>query len=192
MNRILVPLIVTLTTASCAGAGGEGPAAAASPQTTAISIVGDATRGAGSTVLVTSHRDLRGSNHRVRGMIDEVWRVLPSVYGELGIEVGTVDSGARTMGNARLVMSRSLAGQRLSRYLSCGSGMSGQPIADEYRVEASLLTILHPEEDGSTRVETRLTATAMSRASSGAPLACGSTGRLEARIAEMIALRLTL
>jgi hypothetical protein len=190
MRRPLFLISGALLLAGCAGAGG--PVSGASPQTTAISIGGDATTGAGSTVLVTSHREMRGSTHRVEAMIDEVWRVLPAVYQELGVPVGTVNTATRTLGNSDVTLNRTLAGDRVSRYLNCGSGQTGQPLADQYRVQATLLTVLHPEADGTTRVETRLNGTAANRATSGNAIACGTTGRLEARIAQALALRVTL
>lgn len=190
MKRSFLLLAGSVVLTACAGTGG--PVSGAAPQTTAISVGGDATSGAGSTVLVTSNRETRGSDHKVEAMIDEVWQVLPAVYGELGIPVATVNSATRSMGNSQLVISRKLAGNRASLYLNCGAGIAGQPVADQYRVDASLMTFLHPETDGTTRVETRLTGTATNRAISGAPINCGTTGRLEDRIAQMVALRVTL
>jgi hypothetical protein len=190
MIRSLALFAAAVGLASCASAGG--PVSGAAPQTTTISIGGDATTGAASSVSVTSHRELRGSSHRVEALIDEVWQVLPAVYAELGVPIGTVNSSARTIGNTQLTLNRRFDGGAISRYLNCGAGPSGQPLADQYRVEASLLTILHPEADGTTRVETRLTGSATNRGTSGAPVTCGTTGRLEARIAQMAALRVTL
>ncbi len=190
MFRSVAIATSALLVAGCAGAGG--PVSGSTPQTTSISVGGDARTGSGSTIMVTSNREMRGSNHRVEALIDEVWRQIPAVYQELEIPVATVNSSTRTIGNSQFTVSRRMANAAVSRYLSCGIGPAGQPLADQYRVDLSLLTILHPETDGTTRVETRLTATATSRGTSGAPLACGSTGRLEALIAQRLALRVTL
>jgi hypothetical protein len=68
-------------------------------------------------------------------------------------------------------------------YLRCGSDPAGNPLADVYRVRASLITAVEPTADGQARVETRLEGTAANPTQAQAPVQCTSSGRLEEAIA---------
>jgi hypothetical protein len=144
--------------------------------------------GGGPTTL-TTHRDDRGSRDRVAASSDRVWEVLPGIYQELGLAVGTRDPQARALGNRQLVFPRTPGGERLSRALRCGEGATGRPIADDARVSGSILTFVHPQADGSSLVETQISAVARGHGAGPAQTACTSTGRLEQRIARMVAER---
>lgn len=135
---------------------------------------------------IEAFQDVGGTTHQLGVGPDQVWAVLPTVYQGLGIAVGTSLPDARTIGNTKLVLNRTLAGKPLSTFLSCGDGPTGTPLADSYRVNMALVTMLNPMPNGGTRVETRVGASATNRAVSGAPVSCTTTGRLEALIAERI------
>lgn len=135
-------------------------------------------------VTVGSGSDTRGAV--VRASVDEAWRALPGVFAAFGIVPQHLDSEQKILGNFEHVVRRTLAGEPLSRYLSCGSTMSGS-IADSYDVRLSVASQLLPAEAGQSLVRTRVEATARSREGvSGSPVPCGTTGRLEARIAELL------
>jgi hypothetical protein len=177
-------LFVLAAAALLAGCSGNAPPSTQTVRsTTSISSTGV---GGSATTSIDSYSDVGGSSHRVSAAPDRVWEVMPAVYQGLGIAVGTSIPDAKTIGNVRLDLNRVLAGQPLSTFVNCGEGPTGSPLADSYRVTMSLLTTLATAENGATRVETRINASAANRAVSGATVNCATTGRLEALIAERI------
>lgn len=115
-----------------------------------------------------------------------IWSKLPEVYAELDIPVTTIIAAQHEIGNASLRIRRSLAGQRLSRYLNCGSSM-GEQNADTYQVTMAIVSRVSQNREGhtilTTTVEGNGSATA---ASSHRGVVCTSTGELERRIEQMV------
>lgn len=181
MKRLAI-LAAAALLAGCSG--NVAPSTQTVRNTTSIS-----TSGAGegtATATIDSYSDVGGSTHRVGAAPDRVWELLPAVYQGLGIAVGTSIPDAKTIGNTRLELNRVLGGRPLSTYVNCGEGATGTPQADTYRVTMSILTTLAPTPNGGTQVNTRIGASAVNRAVSGAIVNCASTGRLESLIAERI------
>lgn len=147
----------------------------------------DVSTGAGTLGHTELHTEPGMAVHTLQVAPDSVWRVLPRVYEMLEVpEAGIAPDGTRMYG-ARNIRPRRIDGNRLSTYIDCGMGITATPKADEYQVTLTLITQLDPAEDGATRVETRLEATARPRATSGAPASCRSLGRLETRVADLLA-----
>lgn len=117
--------------------------------------------------------------------VDLVWAALPEVYSELEIPIGVSDPVAREYGNSSY-RTRRVGGERLSRFLECGHGMTAQPYADQYDVSIMVVTKVRPADDSATTVLTTVDAYAKARATSGNAIHCGSKGTLELRIAQMI------
>lgn len=186
-NMVIVAAAIVL----CGCGASTGLPASAGPQTTTIGSAVDASLGGGPVKLLTTHRDERGSVSVLAAPVEEVWRVIPGALQDAGVAIGTIDSRTHTIGNTNLVATRTLGGERISRFLSCGQGHSGQPVADEARVTSSLLAALHPEPSGNTRVEIRLTGSARGHGGNATPVTCTTTGRLEQRIARLVAERLS-
>ena len=177
-------LVVLAAAALLAGCSGNAPPSTQTVRsTTSISTTG---MEGSATTTIDSYSDVGGSSHQVAAAPDRVWEVMPAVYQGLGIAVGTSLPDSKTIGNVRLDLNRVLAGQPLSTFVNCGEGPTGTPVADSYRVTMALLTTLAPAGNGATRVETRVNASAVNRAVSGARVNCATTGRLEALIAERI------
>lgn len=122
--------------------------------------------------------------------MDQVWAVLPAVYEEMEISAGVVNEEQRIFGNPNLVVNRTLAGERVSSYLDCGVNPIGAPVANSASVQINLRSQLSPSAGG-TEIQTQLQALAQPRASSGGEVRCMSTGKLEARLAELVEQRLT-
>lgn len=139
-----------------------------------------------SSVTLESYREVGAARSSVRATPEEAWEALPKVYEGLSIPVGTSIPASFTLGNLKLELSRTLGSQRLSNFISCGEGPLGTPLADSYRVTMSVITKLAPDPSGGTTVETRVLASAANRATSSGSVECGSTGRLEAMIAERL------
>lgn len=170
-----------LLLAGCASSssGGEPPPGSVTRSTTVVSTsAGEST--------IESYRTTDGVAQDLAVAPEKAWEVLPAVYESLGIPVKTTIPPSKTLGNTALEFNRTLGGQRASALLECGQTATGSPVADNYRINMSVLTALASAESGRTRVETRVNATATSRTTSGAPVNCATTGRLEARIAEQI------
>ena len=125
------------------------------------------------------------SSHVAAAGIDEVWAVLQVVYDEVGIPLEVVNRPGRYMGNPDFAPRR-IGGQRLSRFLDCGYGVTATPRADDYRVNMGVITRISTAEGGGTSVVTELVANAEARDVSAAPVQCSSKGRLETTIIEMI------
>lgn len=125
------------------------------------------------------------SSHVIAASSEEVWAVLQVVYDELGIPLEVVSIPGRYMGNPDFTPRR-IGGQRLSRFLDCGYGMTATPRADDYRVNMAVITRLGAAEGGRTSVVTEISANAEARDVSADPVQCSSKGRLETTIVEMI------
>lgn len=176
------PLVVLAAAALAAGCASSGinPATQTVRTSTNVSSTGRATQ------TIESYQDMGGTTVQVSAAPDRVWEVLPAVYQSLGIAVGTTLPDAKTLGNIKLELNRTLGGQPLSAFLNCGEGVTGTAVADNYRVNMSVLTMLSASPGGGTRVETRVNGSAMNRAVSGGAVNCATTGRLESLIAERI------
>lgn len=175
-----VVVLAALAAAACAPPGSAATSADSGP----ARII---TTGSGAEVRVGG--DGPAAAYAVPSAPDEVWNALPGVYTTLGVPEGLRDHTTGTYGNRRHVLRRTLDGKPLSRYLSCGYTATGSPIADSYRVQLSVVTTVKPAAGGSeVRTEVGATAQSIEGASSSA-VPCASTGRLEARIAELLGAR---
>ena len=74
----------------------------------------------------------------------------------------------------------------MSTWLNCGSGMTG-PNADNYRITIALMIIVDPAANNTTRMRIGMVGSGANIVgNSTEPVACGTTGRLEERIAQLI------
>jgi hypothetical protein len=112
----------------------------------------------------------------------DAWTRLPAAFASLGLPGGTASESSRTLTVGPVVVARRLGGARLSTYLNCGNSLS-HPNADTHSVHLTVVSQL-VDTGGRTRVETRVHATATPRVTSGAAVACSSSGALERRIAQ--------
>ena len=115
-----------------------------------------------------------------------VFRAASMVLNNLRISIDVSDSLIGLVGAAKLTRSRNLGGRALSRYLECGSSMTG-PRADSHRIQMPLLMMLDPGKDGGTNLRIALVGSAMDNAgTSTQPVACASTGILEGELRKAI------
>jgi hypothetical protein len=143
----------------------------------------------GNTVEVHLPHDREIVTDSVRATAEAAWVALHKAYEDLGIEVREVNVDALTLGNTRFLVSRRLAGVPLSRHLECGMGLLGH-FADTYRIEMHILSAIVPGGSGGSdgvRVRTYLEALARNpEGTSGPPIVCSSTRRLEREIAARV------
>lgn len=117
--------------------------------------------------------------------VEQAWAALPGAYAALGIRpAGVQDPAARRYGAGPVTLRR-INGERVSRFVDCGSTMS-IPNADSYAVTFRIVTQLIPDATGATRVQTVLEATARPRDTAGNTVDCTSTGYAERLIVQKL------
>lgn len=133
---------------------------------------------------------VRNDEAAVTGTVDapleRVWAVLPEVYRDLGIPAGVLDADSHAFGNQRVSVTR-VGGERVGAFVRCGNEGAGPSAANGYRTRLSVVTALQ-RDGGKTTVATRVGGTGSPvEGTSTEAVACVSNGRLEERIARMIA-----
>ena len=114
----------------------------------------------------------------------DVFRSLAGAYDSVGIPVTMSNPVQGLIGNDGFKIRRRLKEVPLTRYIDCGSTQGG-PSAETYEVMLMVRTQLQKTGERVTAT-TLLEASARPVALSGNYVKCGSTGRLEARIGELI------
>jgi len=137
-------------------------------------------------------RQADGHSVRMSASAGDVFSVLPSVYRDLGIPLGTVDTNRFILGNTEHRASRRIAGVRMSRFFRCGrSGGFGAELADAGPVRISIISRVDADGADGARIRTDTSAEARSTdGTSTARSACASTGLLEALVVAMAEERL--
>lgn len=108
-----------------------------------------------------------------------VWLAVKAVYAEMEIPIAVDNPATHQLGNPNFFKSRVLAGQPMTQFVDCGSGMTG-PKAMTYRIYISLLTQVVPNPNGTTTVQTTFVPMGQDvSAGSSDRIPCGSTGRFE-------------
>ena len=177
----LFPILSTVALAACATSGSTSGSniAEGAPVAPSTRIVG-----------IQSSVDIRTDPTLSRGLVvvdapfDRVFQSLAAAYDSVGIPV-TISSPAQGLiGNDGYKVRRRLKDAPLTRFLDCGSTQGG-PSAETYEVLMVVRTQLQRKDNGVTAT-TLLDASARPVSLSGNWVKCGSTGRLEATIGELI------
>ena len=114
---------------------------------------------------------------------DAVLEALVQVWGNVGIEIAGMNPDTRAVNNQDFRISRRLGGERLSRYLECGSGTIGG-FADHFRVQMNILSHVEAKPDGRSTLHTTIQAVGNNpEGTSNTRVPCASTHQLERRIA---------
>jgi hypothetical protein len=121
---------------------------------------------------------------------DEVWRVLPAVYEEFKLPVGTLVTAERRIASANARFRERVAGERAARIVSCGTASDGREAADSYELTLDIVTVATPLEGGRTDVKSVVSGMAKPVFTNGEAVRCASTGRLEERIATAVRTKL--
>jgi len=178
MRRFCV-LSVIVATASCASSPSPSPdLMPASQRTVAV----DDQQVYRTTVIANAKVAVPAAPNRV-------FDAVKAVYEELGIPPGTQDPATGRFGNTDFWKSRRFANEPMSTFLNCGESFTG-PVANNYRIYMSLLSVVRPDGKGGSELETAFHASAQNmEGSSGDRIACGSTGKLEERIRKGVLLK---
>jgi hypothetical protein len=131
--------------------------------------------------------DERGTTHVLEATPESAWPHLLAAYEALEIAPDVVDESSFRVAVSDLTVVRRLAGDRLSRIVSCGMTMTGA-LADDARVTFQLRSQLYEAPGGQSTLQTRVEALAVPNdAAGGGARPCTSRHRLELRIAENVA-----
>ena len=179
MRRIDAVLCFLL--AGCATTSGTRPSASEAPMNVPeVWLLGERYKEGRVTSI---QPDVDRVSNDIPASPDAVWEALIQVYGDLGIEIAGMDPRSRALNNPDLRISRRLGGERLSKYLSCGSGLTGA-FADRFRVQMNILSSVTPAPDGTSILNTTIQAFGVNpEGTSNTRVPCGSTYQLEYRIA---------
>jgi hypothetical protein len=141
-----------------------------------------------ATVIALDSMAVRTEVPASRGEVFQV--AAAALEHEFKIELKLRDSVSGVVGNLELVRLRRLEKYPLSRYVSCGSGMTG-PNADNYRVFLAVAAFVDSLEPNKTVLGVALAAAAqdLQGGNSKYPVACSSTGALEAQVRRVVAAR---
>lgn len=178
MRRILLPLLALLT-AACASSSPETPEVG--ERSTNLSL--QMQRGGGNLNLRTTS-DVSVVHDTVSGQADDLFSLLPTVYDNLDVPINSVNAEARALGTLELRVRGDFAGERASRWIDCGTSITGS-IAEQRELYLTLLTQIEPLEgaEGRSGVSTHLTGYAVQAGRTGNRTSCRSTSQLERRIA---------
>jgi hypothetical protein len=110
-------------------------------------------------------------------------RALVAAYSDLGIPDVIANPAIGLVAIAEHRVRGTLARQRPSRFISCGTTLTG-PRADEDLLVVTVVSRLRAAGPATTVVETRVVGTSMDTRGTGARQACTSTGQLEVRLHE--------
>lgn len=144
------------------------------------------------TSPVRTTTDPSGIEAVVQAPLDRVWHALFDTYGELGVDVRSINQPIGEIGNRDFTISGKLAGKLASTWFSCGLDPNLGPQANMYRIRASLLSTVRAEGAGATRIESRLAGTTRRTGVNAEPIYCATTGALENRIVASLTKRLGL
>jgi len=175
------PLWIAFVTA-CASSGGT----ASAPSSQTVRVVG-----AGGTQSVSLAGPSDPSTSRVlHYSTEQVWKALPGVLDSLGVPIQTMDPAKRVIGNAGFKIRGRLKSVPLSRYIDCGNSTEIGPNADNYELHISFLAEVRPAEGGGSSVS--LTFEVVGKPVNFAQdyTQCRSKAVLEARLFDLLAVRL--
>ena len=121
---------------------------------------------------------------------DRVWTILPTVFQEFGLGGGVLDETRRLYGNDRVSASR-IAGQSAQTFVRCANEASGMGSTMRYRVQLAIRTAVTEGPEGSSKLNTAITAQASPvDGSSASKLDCVSNGKLEREIRRAVIAKL--
>lgn len=134
--------------------------------------------------------DSLASIHTIQAPRARVFHAVAQILAELKIPIDTRDSVRGILGVTGLPQMRRFANAPISRYLNCGSGITGAN-ADNWRVFITTFALVDAVDSATTELRLAMVGGARDVAGSSTyPVACGTTGAFESLIAERVAKRL--
>lgn len=184
----LVPWLLAAL-AACKSGASRAPDLGAGGAPPELAITGAAALGGGNVSYRLDNSD-GGTTRLVWAAPAEVWKTVLVTYNDLKLPITTLETEKHRISSSQARAPRNLGGKPLRDYVDCGSGIGG-PRVESHDVAYTLVTVVTPAGGDSTAVNSTLVASARSRGGSSIPpVACVTTGRLEKRIAQLVALKL--
>lgn len=177
-------LSLALVSACAPRPGGPADQVAVTPTTVQVQ-----TPDAGTINLAMVNED-RAESHILKGPIDQVWKMLPAVFGEMQLPVNLYVDKDHQIGTKGARFRGRIGKTRMAQYVTCGSDITGEDKANSYEVTLDVMSAVGAVENNQTNLLTRVTASGRPLATSGEPVRCTSTGLLERRIANAVTLKL--
>lgn len=186
MHAMPLFLLLVLATAACASSEPSLTPKSVPEAPTRIRSEGGAQAGVTYEMMITS--DARASSDLIPATVVRAWPELLRVYGELNVPVTVLDTTKHLVGNQNASVKRKLAGESLSKFLSCGRTPARALAADQYDVNMTVISLLKPSGENDATLETLVTGRAKNPVNNDPAARCKSTGTLEARIANQVTL----
>ena len=114
------------------------------------------------------------------------WPALVQTYAGVGVPLQGADPVRRMIATQYVHAHANFAGERMSRWLECGSTMTGE-IATTYEITLRFGSLIDTSVVGRSIIRTAVTATAIAPGSGTTPVECSTRGALERRIAALVA-----
>jgi hypothetical protein len=144
----------------------------------------------GASVFYRVNRSDGSVSANVQATPADVWKTVVVTYNDLKLPITAIDEQKHRISSTDARAPRSIGGKPLRDYFDCGSGITG-PRVDSYDVSYTIVTSVTPAAGDSTTVSSTVVGSAKDASgSSSGPINCGTTGRLEQRIARLVALKL--
>lgn len=177
-SRLALVTIAALATLGCASGGG-----ARDPGPEQSHVIVDAPGGRYDLLLT---REQYLSSDTLTVAPKSAWAALVQTYAAFGVPLQGADASRYMIATQYFHAHTSFAGERLSRWLECGSTMTGD-IATSYEITLRFGSMLDTSAVGRTIVRTAVVATAIAPGSGTTHVDCTSRGSLEHRIAALVA-----
>jgi len=174
-RRRLAVATLICTVAACASGSGSGPYA---QQHVTVD-----SPGGRFDMLLT--RDQYLSSDTLTVSPTRAWPALVQTYAGFGVPLQGADAARRMIATQYIHAHTNFAGERLSRWLECGTTMTGD-IATSYEITLRFGTLIDTSVAGRSVIRTAVTATAIAPGSGTTPVECSTRGTLERRIAALV------
>jgi hypothetical protein len=127
------------------------------------------------TLTLQTTRTINYSSESLTASPDDVFRLLPQVYGDLGLPVTQIDPNTKVVAGVNQRVRR-VGGKSMSTFFNCGGSYGNAASRDDVYLTAR--TQILPSPDGGTEARTEVDAQSKASTSS-TRTQCGSTGELE-------------
>jgi hypothetical protein len=123
----------------------------------------------------------------VNGSVSEVWDLLIRAYGEEGLTPDQMDEASRTLSVSRFELRRERSGVPMTAYLDCGLSSTGRLLAENARIQATIISRVSLAGTSASQVSTRFEGVAFpADATGGRAQDCYTTGAWERDIVDRI------
>jgi hypothetical protein len=176
--------------AACASKGGPAPNSEVVGAQQSTRVATGITGASTMTVARTNAEDYVRSSS-LAAPADRAWPAVAAAYDDLKLPVTLRVDAQRQIASQGKRFRGSLGGTRLGLLFNCGASSAGGDAADSYELTIDVATTVRPGADASqTSVQTIASALAKPVMTSGEPVRCVSTGRLEEKLVQAATKRL--